>query len=113
MVWRQFAHQIKEEKLHTLYTAMMSRDPKIKEGYHILFSVDNGVQLDFIKHQRTRLVNFLRKELNNGAIQLKTIEAESEGKKKIFTSSDKFDDMAKRNPSLNDLRQRFKLDIDL
>ena len=113
MSWRKFAFNAKEDELGTLYTAMIARDPVIGENYEIKHTVDNDVQLGFIKTHETTLVGYLRKELNNWAIQLVIKEEETTAEGKLFSSKDKFDDMAERNPHLKTLRQRFKLDIDL
>lgn len=111
MAWRKFAFKAKEEGLGTLYTAMIGSDPSIGENFLIKHRVDNDVQLGFIQTHETTLVGYLRKELNNWSIQLKITEETVEGGK-FFSSQDKFNDMAERNPHLTTLRQKFKLDID-
>lgn len=113
MSWRKFAFKAKEDELGTLYTAMIGRDPVIGENYEVKHTVDNDVQLGFIKTHETTLLGYLRKELNNWAIQLTLKEETLAEGGKLFSSKDKFDDMAERNPHLKTLRQRFKLDIDL
>jgi len=112
MSWRKFAFKAKEDEIGTLYTAMIARDPVIGENFQVKHTVDNDVQLGFIKAHETNLVGYLRKELNNYSIQL-TIKEETAAEGKLFSSKDKFDDMAERNPHLKTLRQKFKLDIDL
>ncbi|WP_299200995.1 hypothetical protein [Brumimicrobium sp.] len=111
MSWRKYAFKAKEDELGTLYTAMIGRDPEIGENFSIKHTVDNDVQLGFIKTHETNLVGYLRKELNNYSIQL-TVKEETAADGKLFSSKDKFEDMAERNPHLKTLRQRFKLDID-
>ncbi|PWH86655.1 hypothetical protein [Brumimicrobium oceani] len=112
MTWRKFAFKAKEEGMGTLYTAMIGNDPEIAENYLIKHRVDNDVQMGFIKTHETTLVGYLRKELNNWSINLSIIEETVEGGGKFFSSQDKFNDMAERNPHLTTLRQKFKLDID-
>ena len=112
MTWRKFAFKAKEEGMGTLYTAMIGNDPEIAENYLVKHRVDNDVQLGFIKTHETTLVGYLRKELNNWSINLKLTEETVEGGGKFFSSQDKFNDMAERNPHLTTLRQKFKLDID-
>lgn len=111
MAWRKFAFKAKEEGMGTLYTAMLGSDPEIGENLTINHKVDNDVQLGFIRAHETKLVGYLRKELNNWSIQLKLREETAESSK-IFSSKDKFKDMADRNPHLKTLRKTFKLDID-
>lgn len=113
MAWRQFAQKAKKENLHTLFIAMNSEEPKLSNETSIEFTVSNQVQLETLQRCRTDIVNFLRKKLNNGAIQLTTKEGTVSTSQKVFTGKDKFEKMAKQNPLLKELRQRFKLDIDI
>src|SRR5690554_1161594 len=54
MSWRKYAFKAKEDELGTLYTAMIGRDPEIGENFSIKHTVDNDVQLGFIKtHERS------------------------------------------------------------
>lgn len=112
MAWRKFAFKAKEESMGTLYTAMIGSDPEIGENFLIKHKVDNDVQLGFIKTHETTLVGYLRKELNNWSVQLEIYEQTAEDGGKLYSSKDKFNDMAERNPHLKTLRQKFKLDID-
>ncbi|PKR81085.1 hypothetical protein CW751_05745 [Brumimicrobium salinarum] len=112
MSWRKFAFKAKEEGIGTLYTAMIAHDPVLTENFTVNHTVDNDVQLGFIKSHETNLVSYLRKELNNYAIQL-TIKEEASESGKLYSSKAKFEDMAERNPHLKTLRQKFKLDIDI
>ncbi|RFC54696.1 hypothetical protein DXU93_06835 [Brumimicrobium aurantiacum] len=111
MTWRKFAFKAKEEGMGTLYTAMVGNDPEIGKNYLVRHRVDNDVQLGFIKNNETTLVGYLRKELNNWSIKLEVFEESVQGGK-LYSSKDKFNDMAERNPHLKTLRQKFKLDID-
>ncbi len=60
---------------------------------------------------RSRLLNFLRKELNNYAIQVQTHVVQSEQKKYIYTPQEKFQKLVESNPSLVLLKNKFGLDI--
>ena len=56
---------------------------------------------------------FLRKELNNYLIDIKTmIRKDIEGEKKLYTSIDVFKDMIKNNRSLKVLHEELGLDPD-
>jgi len=113
MAWRKFGYKAKDENLDTLFTAITSKDPVIKENYVIAHQVDNEVQKTFIDSNETKLLSFLRKELENWEITIEcTVGAEDATGKKLYSGQDKFKDMAERNPQLKVLQQRFKLDID-
>ncbi len=57
-------------------------------------------------------MSFLRTELENFSVSLTIIEITGDDSKKLYSGKDKFEDMAKRNPHLQTLQKRFKLDID-
>lgn len=111
MNWRKFAFKAKDENLKTLHAAMVDRDPVLKPDFEIHYTVANDIQLEFIETHKTELVQFLRSQLKNKAIQL-ILKIETIAAVKPATSKDKFQEMAKRNPNLKDLRNRFKLDFD-
>lgn len=112
MNWRKFAFKAKKDGMGTLYTAMTTRDPGVSEGHKISYTVENSVQLDFIESRKIELLDFLRTELNNGKLELE-INVEATAKHGLFTSKEKYSDMAKRNPLLENLRNKFNLDLDL
>lgn len=113
MKWREFAFIIKEQNLHTLFTAMTAEDPKIDENFKIYFTVSNEVQLTFMQQKRNDIVAFLRTELRNDFIQLQTAEGSVANKQNLFTSKDKFNDMLKRNEHLEKFKKQFNLNLDI
>jgi len=113
MTWKRFAFQCKEEGMDTLYAALSGRDPKVNlETFMITHEIDNTVQKTFLETNEAKLMAFLRNELKNFSISLTIVEITSEDSKKLYSGKDKFEDMAKRNPHLQTLQKRFKLDID-
>jgi hypothetical protein len=57
------------------------------------------------------LVSWLRTELKNSKIQLITQITETVKGRIIYTDSEKFEEMAKKNPNLAILKQKFNLDF--
>lgn len=113
MTWKRFAFQCKEEGMDTLYAALSGRDPKVNlETFMITHEIDNTVQKTFLESNEARLMSFLRTELENFSVSLTIIEITGDDSKKLYSGKDKFEDMAKRNPHLQTLQKRFKLDID-
>ena len=66
----------------------------------------------FLEKFDTELVQFLRKELDNDHIVIRTELEEMKEEKKLYTSTDIFDYMVKQNPDLKDLKDRLGLDFD-
>lgn len=113
MAWRKYAYKAKEKGQDTLYSAMIQRDPVRKEGNLYEHFVDNHIQQNFFNQNLGDVMHFLRSELRNWSIALEiAIESESSSSKSLYSGKDKFEDMAKRNPHLNTLKQKFKLNIE-
>lgn len=90
----------------------LSRVPAIEKDYLLVLDIDNSVQDDLINTIKPELVSFLRKELMNSKIQLATRITEVEKEKIIYSDSEKYMEMLKKNPQLELLKQKFKLDFD-
>jgi DNA polymerase-3 subunit gamma/tau len=113
MAWKRFAFKCKEDGMDTLYAALSGRDPKVNlETFMITHEIDNTVQKTFLETNEAKLMAFLRNELENFSISLTIVEVTGEDSKKLYSGKDKFEDMVKRNPHLQTLQKRFKLDID-
>lgn len=90
----------------------LSRTPKIEDGYQLVLEIDNSVQDDLINSIKPELISWLRKELRNSKIHLITRITEVEKEKLIYTDSEKYMEMLKKNPRLELLKQKFKLDFE-
>jgi tRNA A37 threonylcarbamoyladenosine dehydratase len=70
------------------------------------------VQDDLIKSIKPELIAWLRRELKNSGIELQVKVTESEQEKIIYSDRDKYIEMVKKNPMLDVLKRKFKLDFD-
>ncbi|HLW39474.1 MAG TPA: hypothetical protein VKX31_03720 [Brumimicrobium sp.] len=113
MSWTKFAFIAKEKGLDTLYNAMVASDPTIGENYGIRYTINNEIQLEFIKSNEVEIVNYLRTQLNNWGIHLILKEEIIKGEVNAHTSQAKFEKMKERNPELENFRKKFHLDIDI
>lgn len=111
MNWRKFAYISKDKKRDTLYNAMMAGDPSIGNNFEVIYIISNPVQFDFIDSHKIDLINFLRKELSNYSLSL-SLRVETTKEEQLFSSKDKYIDMAERNAHLKELRDRFGLDLE-
>ena len=110
--WITFAESLLKKKKTTLSSTLTSRKPVLLEDHTIVFAVQNqvqGIEIDSIKLD---LLGFLRKSLKNPALQLKLEVDAHEMERKPYTGEEKYQRLSEKNPNLNDLRQRFNLDID-
>ncbi len=90
----------------------LSHVPQLEPNYQLILDIDNSVQDDLINTIKPELVSWLRKELENSKIQLITRITETEKEKIIYSDSEKYMEMLKKNPKLELLKQKFKLDFE-
>lgn len=111
--WRKFAFKMKNEGNDTIYLAMVKRDPKVTSDFVILHEVDNQVQIDYIQTHISELIDYLRENLKNWAIQISfSINESIEENIQLQTGKDKFNALARKNVNLYTLQKTFNLDIE-
>jgi DNA polymerase-3 subunit gamma/tau len=110
--WSDFAAKLKAEGKKNLLTIFTSNAPKLlgSDNYEII--VENKVQENYFRDERPNLHNFLRAALKNYSIEVSVRVDEKAVVKRPYTSSEKFQHMAAKNPSLVDLKNKFNLDFD-
>ena len=113
LAWDNMARSVELKGKYNLFTTLGFRKPKKITNSLIEFTVDNLVQQEGIDNEKIELIGQLRKELRNFSLQLQVKITASDAERKPYTTSDKFKEMAKKNPSLITLKQKFDLDFDL
>lgn len=108
--WNQFAETIKNTNRITLYTIMTSNTPRLN-GTLIEIDVENGVQMDELKLGKIDILNFLRVELRNFALDIRGVQVEVTKVRKPYTSQEKYQAMVAKNPALDTLRKAFNLGL--
>jgi len=106
--WSAFA----EQKTDTGDTEKLILGKKIKKGenHSVILMLGSQLEVSFLEKFDTELVQFLRNELHNDHIVIRTEIEEIKDEKKLYTSKDIFDYMVKENPDLKDLKDRLGLD---
>lgn len=113
MIWRQYAHEMKNIGKETFYNAMIKRDPKVKDDVHLTMEVDNQIQVDYITPHLPDLMGAFRKHLQNYEITIEVVITDKQEEDvKYLTGKDKFAVMARKNPNLHTLKSTFNLDIE-
>jgi type III secretory pathway component EscR len=84
------------------------------DNYKIEVVLDNVSQLeDFIQTIKPELQFYLRRQLENSLLEIfPKIEELEAVKKKLYTKEDQLDYLIEKNPSMNKLKQDFKLDFE-
>ncbi len=90
----------------------LSDVPEIEENNRLVLKIANSVQDSLIDQIKPELVSFLRRELKNSKIQLLTRIEETSKEKLIYSDSEKYAEMIKKNPELDLLKQKFNLDFE-
>ncbi len=108
--WNELAEKMKADSRITIYTIMTANPPRLK-GNIIEIDVENAVQSDQLKEGKIDMLNFLRVQLGNFALDIQTFEIEQTVVRKAYTSQEKYQAMAVKNPALETLRKTFNLGL--
>lgn len=110
--WNTYAEKIKKEGKINIFTVMTANPPALLEDFQIELIIENKIQDDLLSSEKVDILNFLRVELKNFSIDLKTRQMEQTHKKRLYTSSEKYQHMLEKNPNLDEFKRRFNLDLD-
>lgn len=111
-LWNDYAHRAKQAGKINIFTLMTANAPTLLANFQIELLIDNKIQENQLSQEKIDLLNFLRVELQNYAVDIITRQAEQTSKKRLYTSSEKYQHMVEKNPKLEDFRRKFNLDID-
>jgi DNA polymerase-3 subunit gamma/tau len=110
--WSDYAAKIKAERNMSLFTIFTADAPVMLEPYKFEVVVGNKSQENTFRDEKPKLLNFLRTSLKNFDIDVQTRVDEIKASKRPYTTSEKYQHMAAKNPQLAELRRRFNLDLD-
>jgi DNA polymerase-3 subunit gamma/tau len=112
--WDLFVEVHKKDQRVSLVSTLTMCELELK-GNVVIFNVLNALQEVQLNDERTDLLFHLRKTVKNALIELtiKVIPSEEgDDAPKIFLNDkERYLDMVKKNPSLDDLRKRLDLDL--
>lgn len=106
--WNAFLPQLDD---HPSIKATLSVLPKIQEDFTLLLEIDNRIQDEMLGSVKPELISWLRKELHNSKINLKTIVTDVVREKVIYTDTERYQEMANKNPNLALLKRTLNLDF--
>jgi DNA polymerase-3 subunit gamma/tau len=112
-LWTNHGAKLKAEgKSASLYNIFTSVTPRVISPGNFEITVSNKVQEKDFRDERPNVLNFLRTTLKNFSIEVNAKVEESTVVRKPYTSLEKFQHMAAKNPQLIDLKNKFNLDFD-
>lgn len=109
-IWTAFGKKLEVDGELNMASIVNANKPVLKNG-EIVFALPNKLMEDQMGAVKPKLMNYLRSQLNNYGIQLKTIVVATERKKYVYTPQEKFQKLAEENPDLLFLKNKFGLDI--
>ena len=90
-----------------------AKETILKNDFNVDFHLDSSVQKMDLQKETPYLLEHLRKELNNGSIQIHLHVSELENQKiSQLTSRERFFQMAEKNPDLHLFKEEFDLDLE-
>lgn len=111
--WENYTVLVKEQDRQSYYATLTNHKPVMREKYMVELVVNNHIQKKDLEEDKSNLVDYLRRALNNGHIQVNAVIEEDDQTVELLYSPDaKFKAMTERNPLLMDFRQQFDLEID-
>lgn len=94
-----------------LHASLTVNAPQLQEDNKILVKLENKSQHAEMLERRVELHDFLRKELQNGSLEILMEINKKKKEKKAYTQEEKFKAMVEKNPLLLKLKTRFDLDL--
>ncbi|MBS1521216.1 MAG: DNA polymerase III subunit gamma/tau [Bacteroidetes bacterium] len=110
--WSDYAAKLKADGNMTLVTIFTANAPTMLKPYEFEVILANKTQENQFREDKHNLLNFLRVGLRNFNIEVTTRIDEIKAAKRPYTTTEKYQHMANKNPQLAELRRRFNLDLD-
>lgn len=108
---KQFADEKSKAGFKQLYATLTSSKIFLNQ-FTVVIELSNEVQKEMLTNIKQDMLDELRRLLNNKQTQLDIKVSEIAGEVKAYKPSDKFKQMAEKNPFLLELKKRFDLDIE-
>jgi len=109
--WDTFGLLLKKEGKDNEYN-LMTQDFELLDDHTITIHISNSIEQDILVRFKTELLKHLRDNLDNDQIKIDTSLKKVEKSEKIYTNTDKFNHLAKKNPNLIKLKNKFGLDTE-
>ena len=109
--WDAFTSLLKKEGKDNEYN-LMTQDYELLDDHTITIQISNTIEQDILVRFKTELLKHLRDNLDNDQIKIDTSLKKVEKSEKIYTNTDKFNHLAKKNPNLIKLKNKFGLDTE-
>jgi len=109
-VWTKFTKLLIKNGDKSLASILAASQPTLQE-FHIYYALPNNLMGDQLDRLKPKLLKFIRTTLNNFSVDLTVTVEATVVKKFVYTPQEKYMKMLENNPSIELLKNVFKLDI--
>lgn len=110
--WNDYVAKVKADNKSTLVAILTTSAPVMLQPYVFELIISNRTQEAVFRDEKPGLMNHLRTTLRNFDIEVNARVDELVVVRKPYTSIEKFQHMAAKNPNLMELKKTFGLDFD-
>lgn len=113
--WKLYTQQLKEAR-NPAAQPFDSASLRIIDASTFEVVTANNIEQRFIEQERNKLYAFLQERLSNKSLQFSVVADEQKGAalstEGILSSKERYQEMVKRYPLIQELKERLKLDLD-
>lgn len=109
--WEAYTKKMRDDGRYSLHSTMSSRPPLMLENFLLKLFIDNSAQAVELEKERGELLDHLRESLNNFSVNIEFEIQKTDQPTGLYTNSQKFEAMVKKNPNLGKLSSKLDLDI--
>lgn len=111
--WGEYIQRLKEQKKNSLCSLLEKGIPAFANANTFIINVPNTIMAGLIEDEKQYMLIFLRGRTGNTQLNLQMeILAQTEVSGTPYTNKEKFDSLARKNPTLIDLVRALDLEIE-
>ncbi len=108
--WKQFASALPKEE-SAMAGRLLNIRPVLNDSLAVTVSIDNRMVASDIAGMRSRIEEFLRRQLQNSKLSLNIVVEETQPTHRIYSRVEQFQILEQRNPVLHKLKEALDLDL--
>lgn len=109
--WKAYIAEVEKKGQHILASNLNSDVPKLRNQHTIWIELPNNTMKKEVQREEYPLMEYLKQNLNNYALQLQITVNEETAKKYVFTAQEKYEKLRERNPAIELLKNEFDLEL--
>lgn len=110
-LWQQYQAKKTQQREQNLASLFQLNSPVLLDDFRIEYTVPSPLNKVELEREFVHFLPYLRKSLNNYALQINVLVKESEEKNYIYTPEEKYNRLREINPHIDDLRKELDLDL--